>query len=112
MSISRFSLKNNVAVISGAGRGIGAKIAETFSEAGANLVICSRSEADLKAVSEKGKAHGTEIHYLVIESQAETGDAIIAFQVSICTQADLVSRSVYGFMTLIHRYGNMIRLLQ
>ena len=36
-------LQNKVAVISGANRGIGKCIAETFAENGANIIACMRS---------------------------------------------------------------------
>lgn len=39
MSISRFRLDGSVAIITGAGRGIGAAIARVFTEAGANLLM-------------------------------------------------------------------------
>jgi len=37
-----FDLKGRVAMVTGGGRGIGAKMAEGLAEAGANLVLCSR----------------------------------------------------------------------
>lgn len=46
-------LQGKVAVVTGAGRGIGKSIALTFAKAGADLAICARSEAELAAV---GKA--------------------------------------------------------
>jgi NAD(P)-dependent dehydrogenase (short-subunit alcohol dehydrogenase family) len=52
-----FSLKDKVAVITGASKGIGEAIAIYFANAGANVVISSRKQPDLeilaKAISEK-----------------------------------------------------------
>jgi gluconate 5-dehydrogenase len=44
-----FSVEGQVVHVSGGSRGIGRKIAEAFSEAGAKVVVSSRTEADLKA---------------------------------------------------------------
>ena len=51
--LDRFRLDDKVAVITGAGRGLGAAIALAFAEAGADVVIASRTEAQLEAVAEQ-----------------------------------------------------------
>jgi NAD(P)-dependent dehydrogenase (short-subunit alcohol dehydrogenase family) len=48
-----FSLKNKIALISGASRGIGEAIALTFSEYGARCILVSRKLEGLQAVVEK-----------------------------------------------------------
>jgi 7-alpha-hydroxysteroid dehydrogenase len=97
MSISRFSLKNNVAVISGAGRGIGASIAETFAEAGAKVVICSRSEADLESVSEGVQIRGSEAHYLVLDlSKPANMELLVQEAVMRFGRIDVVVNNVGG----------------
>jgi len=53
-----FRLDGKVAVISGAGRGIGAGIARAFAEVGADVVIGSRTEAQLEEVAEGVRALG------------------------------------------------------
>ena len=45
---SEQSLKNKVAVVTGAGRGIGKSIAMAFAEAGADLAICARSADEIE----------------------------------------------------------------
>ena len=45
-------LQEKVAIVTGASRGIGAAIAQKFCEEGANVMLCSRSEASVAAVAE------------------------------------------------------------
>ena len=47
----RFSLSNKVAVITGAGRGIGAGIARDFAGAGAKVVLAARRTHEIEAVA-------------------------------------------------------------
>ena len=49
--LDKFRLDGQVAVITGAGKGIGAGIARAFAEAGADVVLAARTEADLQQVS-------------------------------------------------------------
>lgn len=50
--LNQFRLENKVAVITGAGKGIGAGIARAFAEAGADVVLAARTESDLQQVAE------------------------------------------------------------
>ena len=51
MYLKKINLKNKTAVVTGAGKGIGKACAIALAEAGANLIIISRTEKDLKDVS-------------------------------------------------------------
>ncbi|MDI6742840.1 MAG: SDR family oxidoreductase [Smithella sp.] len=62
--ISKFSLKDKVAVITGGGRGIGQAIAFAFAKAGAKVVITSRKAPDLEATANEIKAFGGEAYPL------------------------------------------------
>jgi len=51
MFLKKINLKNRVALVTGAGKGIGKACAIALAEAGADLIIISRTEKDLKKVS-------------------------------------------------------------
>lgn len=59
MILDNFKLTDKVAIVTGAGKGIGRGIALGFAEAGADIVCAARTEADLegtvKAVEERGR---------------------------------------------------------
>ena len=56
------SLSGRVAVITGAGRGIGRAIAERFARAGADIAICARTSAELDVTRSAVEAQGRECH--------------------------------------------------
>ncbi len=58
MILDKFMLKDRVAIITGAGRGIGAGIAQAFAEVGADVVIGARTESQLTEVAEAVRKAG------------------------------------------------------
>jgi 3-oxoacyl-[acyl-carrier protein] reductase len=58
MLLDRFSLTDKVAIVTGAGRGIGAACALGFAEAGADVVIASRTKEQLEDVANQVADHG------------------------------------------------------
>lgn len=58
MSIPSLSLEGKVAIITGAGTGIGRSIALQFAEAGADVVIASRRLSILEKVAEEIRSLG------------------------------------------------------
>jgi 7-alpha-hydroxysteroid dehydrogenase len=58
MILDRFRLEQRVALVTGASKGIGRGIALGFADSGADLVLSSRTRADLETVAEQIRANG------------------------------------------------------
>jgi 7-alpha-hydroxysteroid dehydrogenase len=58
MILDRFKLTDRVAIVTGAGRGIGAGIARAFAEAGADVVCSARSVDQIEETAEAVRSFG------------------------------------------------------
>jgi 7-alpha-hydroxysteroid dehydrogenase len=58
MILDRFTVTDQVAIVTGAGRGIGAATAVALAEAGADVVIAARTPEDLEKVADLVRAAG------------------------------------------------------
>lgn len=72
--LDRFAVTDQVAVVTGAGRGIGAATAVAFAEAGADVVVSSRTASQLEAVAERIRAAGRRA--LVVPADLSDTDAV------------------------------------
>ncbi len=57
-ALEQFLVTDRVAIVTGAGRGIGAAIAKTYAEAGGDVVLSARTEAQLQEVAGEIEAMG------------------------------------------------------
>jgi 7-alpha-hydroxysteroid dehydrogenase len=55
--LERFRIDGRVAIVTGAGRGIGAAIAATYAEAGADVVLTARTGSALEEMAGTVRAH-------------------------------------------------------
>ena len=69
-----FSLTGKTAIVTGAGRGIGAQTALTYAEAGADLVLAARTKEQLDAIAEQVRGFGRRA--LVIPCDANDNEAL------------------------------------
>jgi 7-alpha-hydroxysteroid dehydrogenase len=74
--LERFTLTDHVAVVTGAGRGIGAATAVALAEAGADVVISARHTDQLELVAKSVRAAGRRA--LVVPADLSDTDAVAA----------------------------------
>jgi NAD(P)-dependent dehydrogenase (short-subunit alcohol dehydrogenase family) len=70
-------LKDQVALITGSGRGIGRAMAKLFATEGASIFLTARTEAELTAVAKEISESGGRAHYLVADLAKEADCARI-----------------------------------
>ncbi len=95
----RFRLDDQVAVVTGAGRGIGAATAVALAEAGADVLLSSRTVEQLEEVAAKVEAAGRRAHIVAadlsdLDAVAGLADAAVA----ALGRLDIVVNNVGGSM--------------
>ena len=72
--LERFAITDQVAIVTGAGRGLGAATAVALAEAGADVLISARTERQLDRVAERVRASGRRC--LVVPADLSDLDAV------------------------------------
>ncbi|MGH3439942.1 MAG: SDR family oxidoreductase [Sciscionella sp.] len=99
MILDRFRLTGQVAIVTGAGRGIGAATARALAEAGADVVICSRTESQLHEVAAAIAAAGRTAHVVTADvSDLDAAAALAQAAYDTFGRLDLVVNNVGGSM--------------
>ncbi|KAA9152923.1 SDR family oxidoreductase [Amycolatopsis acidicola] len=97
MILDRFRVDGKVAVVTGSGRGIGAAAAVALAEAGADVVLSSRTEEDLAKVAARIAETGRRAHVVPADlSDAAAVAALATAAVDTFGRLDIVVNNVGG----------------
>ena len=92
----RFRVDGQVAIVTGAGRGIGAASALALAEAGADVLVSSRTEAQLDAVAGQHEAVGRRA--VVVPADLSDLDAVAGL-------ADIAARELGRIDIVVNNVG-------
>jgi len=99
MILDSFRLDGQAAVVTGAGRGLGAAIAVAFAEVGADVVIAARTADHLDTVAEQIRGVGARAHVVAADLAHPADTAALAEQaVAAFGRLDIVVNNVGGAM--------------
>ena len=97
--LDRFRVDGQVAVVTGAGRGIGAASAFALAEAGADVVISARTEEQLKETAARIEAVGRRAHLVVADlNEVDEVRGLAAAAKDTFGRLDIVVNNVGGTM--------------
>ncbi len=92
MNCDLFNLDGRVALVTGGSKGLGKEMARVFAEAGADVMISSRSEDELKAAAEyAGEGLDVKVEWMVTDMlDRKASDGLAAETVSRLGKVDIV----------------------
>ena len=95
--LNKFRLDGKVAVVTGAGRGIGAACAKAFAEAGADVVIGARTISELESVASEIEAMGRRAKIVKLDVMvAEDCENLINSAVETFGRIDILVNNAGG----------------
>lgn len=109
---------NKTAIITGATKGLGRAIAETFAQEGFDIIVCARSANDLKSMAEEWAVHFPKgkIHTLVADlGKREDIDAFGKFCLSHTQAPDVLVNNAGVFApgsVLTEAIGNLENMIE
>lgn len=97
--LDRFRLDGQVAIVTGAGRGIGAASAIALAEAGADVVISARTEEQLRETAAAVEARGRRAHIVVADlNETDQIRGLASAAKEVFGRLDIVVNNVGGTM--------------
>ncbi|HVC85013.1 MAG TPA: glucose 1-dehydrogenase [Solirubrobacteraceae bacterium] len=97
--VDEFRLDGYVALVTGAGRGIGAAIAQTYAKAGADLVLVARTAADLEQTADAVRATGRSATVIPVDvSDVSQATMIVERTVAEYDRLDVLVNNAGGAM--------------
>jgi NAD(P)-dependent dehydrogenase (short-subunit alcohol dehydrogenase family) len=93
-----YRLDGRVAIVTGAGQGIGAAIAAAYSRQGAKVMVTGRTESKLEAVTDKIKAEGGEVRWLAAHAgNREHAQKTVGEAMSTWGRVDVLVNNAHTF---------------
>lgn len=101
MNIDMFSLTGKIAIVTGAGRGIGKAIALSLADAGADLVIAARTTDQVEATAEEIRKKGRKVIALTADVRfKEQVDYIVSKTVQNFGKIDVLVNNAGGMFAV------------
>ncbi|MCF8569913.1 SDR family oxidoreductase [Gordonia sp. HY002] len=96
--LDAFKLDGKTAIVTGAGRGLGAAIAVGLAQAGADVVISARTESELAEVAQQIQACGRRAVSVPLDLAADEPGRLVDAAVEAFGRVDIVVNNVGGAM--------------